>query len=162
MSQTDFNYMNSTNSDANGPRSPKCVVDSFIKDGQKITLGDTTVTIVETPGHTPGCVSLLFPVKENGKSYMAAQWGGTGAPHDLNDKLAYKKSIDHFEEYTNAAHVSAEITAHLFTENGYQKLEEVRTRKTGTENPFVIGETGFLDYLNNLRTSIDMAIAAQE
>ncbi|MGH4137722.1 hypothetical protein [Clostridium sp.] len=85
-----------------GPRSPKCSVDITISDGEKIQVGATTVTIVETPGHTPGCVSLIFPVEEDGVTYQVAQWGGTGAPNDLEGKLEYRKSIDHFEEYAQA------------------------------------------------------------
>jgi metallo-beta-lactamase class B len=162
MSETDFNFMNSENTGANGPRSPKCSVDSFVRDGQKVQLGDTTVTIVETPGHTPGCISLIFPVKEGGKSYTVAQWGGTGAPQDLSGKKEYRKSIDHFEKYIKSAHADVEITAHLFTENGYAKLEAARNRKKGDTNPFLIGKDGFSNYLNDLRKSIDKAITEQE
>ena len=32
-------------------------------EGRKLTLGDTTVDIVATPGHTPGTLSYVFPVK---------------------------------------------------------------------------------------------------
>ena len=34
--------------------------DIVAADGQKVTLGDTSVTLVLTPGHTPGTVSMLF------------------------------------------------------------------------------------------------------
>jgi metallo-beta-lactamase class B len=43
----------------------------------KITLGDTTVTVVPTPGHTPGTLSYVFPVKDQGKTVMVAYSGGT-------------------------------------------------------------------------------------
>src|SRR5262249_48886726 len=46
-------------------------------DGQKITLGDTSVTLVTTPGHTPGTLSLLFPVKDHGRTLTVAYSGGT-------------------------------------------------------------------------------------
>src|SRR5579871_1980060 len=46
-------------------------------DGQKLTLGDTSVTLVTTPGHTPGTLSLLFPVKDHGRTLMVAYSGGT-------------------------------------------------------------------------------------
>ena len=36
-------------------------------DGQKITVGNNTVTLVLTPGHTPGTLSMLFTVRDNGK-----------------------------------------------------------------------------------------------
>ena len=47
-------------------------------DGQKLTLGDTTVTLYITPGHTPGTISSVFPVKDNGTPHVAALWGGVG------------------------------------------------------------------------------------
>ena len=46
-------------------------------EGTKITLGDTTVTVVPTPGHTPGTLSYVFPVKDQGKTVMVAYSGGT-------------------------------------------------------------------------------------
>src|SRR5205807_10609892 len=45
-------------------------------DGQKVTLGDTTVTLVATPGHTPGTLSMIFQVKDNGKPITVAYSGG--------------------------------------------------------------------------------------
>src|SRR5262245_44747162 len=51
--------------------------DLVATDGQKLTLGDTTVTIYKTPGHTLGTLSTLIPVKDNGTPHVAAAWGGT-------------------------------------------------------------------------------------
>ena len=42
--------------------------DIVATDGQKITLGDVSVTLVATPGHTPGAFSFIFDVKDNGRS----------------------------------------------------------------------------------------------
>src|SRR5262245_27504428 len=57
--------------------SPAPKKDMVATDGQKITLGDTTVTVYLTPGHTDGTLSLIFPVKDNGRSHLIATWGGT-------------------------------------------------------------------------------------
>ena len=38
-------------------------------DGQKLTLGDTTLTLFLLPGHTPGSVSGMIPVKYQGRTY---------------------------------------------------------------------------------------------
>jgi metallo-beta-lactamase class B len=46
-------------------------------DGQKLTLGDTTITIYITPGHTGSTLSVLVPVKDHGTPHMAFEWGGT-------------------------------------------------------------------------------------
>ena len=45
--------------------------------GMKLTLGDTTIDIVPTPGHTPGTLSYVFPVKDQGRTVMVAYSGGT-------------------------------------------------------------------------------------
>src|SRR5690242_14572317 len=46
-------------------------------DGQKITLGDTTVTLVATPGHTLGTLSMIFTVKDHSRPVTVAYSGGT-------------------------------------------------------------------------------------
>src|SRR5262249_16492809 len=51
--------------------------DSVADDGQKITVGDAAVTIVTTPGHTPGTLSMIFTVRDNGKPLVVAYSGGT-------------------------------------------------------------------------------------
>ena len=51
--------------------------DIVAQDGQKITLGDSSVTIITTPGHTLGTLSMIFTVKDRGKPLTVAYSGGT-------------------------------------------------------------------------------------
>ena len=51
--------------------------DIVATDGMKITLGDTTVTIWLTPGHTPGTLSYTFTVLDRGRPVNVAYSGGT-------------------------------------------------------------------------------------
>jgi metallo-beta-lactamase class B len=51
--------------------------DIVATDGMKITLGDTSVTIWETPGHTPGTLSYTFTVRDNGIPVNVVYSGGT-------------------------------------------------------------------------------------
>ena len=46
-------------------------------DGMKLTLGDTTITIWLTPGHTAGTLSYTFTVFDNGRPVRVAYSGGT-------------------------------------------------------------------------------------
>jgi metallo-beta-lactamase class B len=46
-------------------------------DGMKITLGESTVTITHTPGHTPGTMSYTFQVFDKGRPVNVAYSGGT-------------------------------------------------------------------------------------
>jgi hypothetical protein len=74
-------------------------------DGQQLTLGDTSITFYLTPGHTPGTISTLIPVKDQGRSHLAAQWGGTGFNFTITpDRTkrywfdAYARSASRFSE----------------------------------------------------------------
>lgn len=51
-----------------------------IVDGQKLTLGDTTVTLYVTPGHTPGTVSAIVPVRDNGTLKQLSLYGSVAFP----------------------------------------------------------------------------------
>ena len=42
-----------------GGTSPKAKADMLLMDGDELSLGNSCVTIAETPGHTPGCISIL-------------------------------------------------------------------------------------------------------
>jgi metallo-beta-lactamase class B len=68
----------------NSPAQFKPKKDMVVTDGQKITLGDVTVTAYVTPGHTPGTLSLIIDGLTNVKSvasdnqrHVASIWGGT-------------------------------------------------------------------------------------
>ena len=51
--------------------------DQVLVEGQPVVLGDLKVTPVAVPGHTPGSMGFIFPVKDKGKKYMAAMYAGT-------------------------------------------------------------------------------------
>jgi metallo-beta-lactamase class B len=54
---------------------PAVHVDRVIHDGDKVKLGDTTLTAHLTPGHTPGNTTWTMVVKDGGKSYNAVFFG---------------------------------------------------------------------------------------
>src|SRR5215469_14288467 len=64
MSPADYDMMDRSN----GTKPNR---DMIATDGEKLTLGDTTLTLYITPGHTPGTISTIFPVKENGRTHIA-------------------------------------------------------------------------------------------
>lgn len=53
----------------NNGRWKPCKVDKVLHDGNKVTLGDATLTAVLTPGHTPGCTTWTMPATDAGKTY---------------------------------------------------------------------------------------------
>lgn len=126
---------------------PRLAADDLVlKDGEELTLGDTTVTSVLTPGHTPGTVSLIFPAKYRGQTVMVAEWGGNGVPFTLEGRQAFRAGIHHFTDYTERAGVSAEIISHGDTDDLLARLAKVRTLRDGQPNPFLIGRDTYTRY----------------
>lgn len=54
------------------------VPDRIMKDGDVITLGNTGIRIVETPGHSDGVISFFTGVEEGGVRLIAGMHGGAG------------------------------------------------------------------------------------
>jgi metallo-beta-lactamase class B len=54
--------------------SPHRDIDAY--DGMPLTLGDTTVTLWQTPGHTPGTLSYTFTVFDHGRPLNVVYSGG--------------------------------------------------------------------------------------
>jgi len=50
---------------------PPVKVDRVLKDGDAVSLGGTTLTVVATPGHSAGCTSYLLPVTDAGVKHTA-------------------------------------------------------------------------------------------
>ena len=53
--------------------------DTLLRDGDVVALGNIRISIMETPGHTYGTISLFFDVTENDKTYRVGMFGGAGA-----------------------------------------------------------------------------------
>ncbi len=52
--------------------------DILLSDGETISLGNTIIKAVATPGHTPGAMSYFFDVTDGEKTYRAGLHGGMG------------------------------------------------------------------------------------
>ena len=142
---------------SNGTKPKRDVVAT---DGQKLTLGDTTITIYKTPGHTLGTVSTLFPVKDHGTPHVAASWGGTAfnwmgnpAPYITPDRPArfwfetYSASARRFKDLAAKAGADVLISNHTIFDGSKTKLPAVLQRKPGEPNPYVIGTAAVQRYL---------------
>lgn len=53
-------------------------IDVALKDGDTITLGNTTVYAIHTPGHSKGAMTYQFEVTDGVDTYTALLCGGTG------------------------------------------------------------------------------------
>src|ERR1043165_5626987 len=77
--------------------------DMIATDGQKLTLGDTTLTIYITPGHTDGTLSFIFPVKDHGQTRVVAYGGGTA--------YNFPRSVARFQAYIDTDRKSTRLNS---------------------------------------------------
>src|SRR6267143_712919 len=85
--------------------------DLVIKDGDTLTLGDTTIKFYITPGHTPGVTSIEFPVFDQGKRYKAFMFGGMGL-NTVNGARVAQQFVDSVKRVMAVPDVRVNITNH--------------------------------------------------
>ena len=112
-------------------------------EGSKVTLGDTTVQVVATPGHTPGTLSYVFPVKDQGRTVMVAYSGGTLTGAFGTDGARWDEYIASQRKIAKAAAdagATVLISNHSEYDNAYTKARLVSVaRQPGETHPFVVG-----------------------
>ena len=120
--------------------------DISVSADQKLTLGDETVSIITTPGHTPGTLSVIFPVKDHGKSLTVAYNGGTAFnfPREPARFDIYINSQKKFQKAVAAAGATILMTNHSEFDQAYLKARFAR--KPGEDSPFVIGAEKVKNY----------------
>jgi metallo-beta-lactamase class B len=112
-------------------------------EGTKLTLGDTTIQIVATPGHTAGTLSYVFPVKDQGRTVMVAYSGGTLTGAFGTDA---KRWDEYIASQRRIAKVAAEVEASVMLSNhseydgAYTKARLIAApRQPGENHPFIVG-----------------------
>lgn len=113
--------------------------DIFLTDGMKIRLGNARIQVVATPGHSPGCMSFIIPVTDNGTPHVVGIMGGSGVWPTQTEARLYKSSIEYFKVIASDAKCDAGLFIHP-QESFYAAL---RSRKPGEPNPLVIGTDRF-------------------
>ena len=134
--------------------------DMVASDGQKLTLGDTTITMYITPGHTYGTISTLIPVRDHGVPHLAAEWGGTLFNWLTNRNAyitperpdsfwftTYRTSARRFRDIADKAGADVILANHTIYDGSKTKLPAVLARKASDPHPYVIGKDGVQRYM---------------
>ena len=145
-----------------GEQQPLPRKDMILVEGQPISLGGENVTPVFIPGHTPGSMGLIFPVKDGGKTHVAGLFGGTilVAGRIPDEGLQqYLRSIAHFKEKAKEMKVDVELQNHPTYDNLTEKLVRLGSRKSGAPNPFVVGAANYAKFLDVMEECMQADIA---
>ena len=132
--------------------------DILLKDGDTLTLGNTTISFMETPGHTKGTISFFFDTTEGGRTYRVGMFGGAGSN-------TLRKGTFEFDGCREAYYASLErlqkekvdvfIGNHVWNNDTFTKGKLLM--ETG-ENQF-LDETLWNKFLTHCKKRLDNVIA---
>jgi metallo-beta-lactamase class B len=108
-------------------------------DGQKITLGETTINVIATPGHTPGTLSYIFPVNDRGRTLTVAYSGGTAFnfPRQAETFAVYRDSQKKMADAARAAAATILMSNHTEFDRAYDRVRIAQLpRATGEKHPY--------------------------
>jgi metallo-beta-lactamase class B len=122
--------------------------DIVATDGMKVTLGDRAITLYLTPGHTPGTISGIFQVHDQGKPLTVVYSGGT--------EFNFPNDVAHFDQYLASerrlASLATEAGATIIINNQSQfngaadKLRILADRQPGERHPLDVGTEAVARY----------------
>ena len=155
MSEADWNLLETTKASWRKPRR-----ELVATDGQKLTLGETTLILNITPGHTLGTISTLIPVVDGATRHVAAYWGGTAFNWVANRTAYitperpdsfwfnhYIQSAQRFRTLARNAGADVILSNHTAFDGSKTKLPAMAARRPGDTHPYVVGADSVARYL---------------
>jgi len=143
MSKEDWDFADRTVPERIRPRR-----DIEAKDGDKLTLGDTTITMHLTPGHTPGTISSIYKVTDHGKPHTVATWGGTTLQGNIVEPAkSYIASAERYRDIVKKSGADVILANHTAYDNTPANLMTLKNAKPNDPNPYVVGNAAVLNYI---------------
>lgn len=127
----DFPHMNCT-----------FVPDIELEDEDIISLGNTKIRCVSTPGHSEGVMSFFFEIFEKNKAYNVGYFGGAGFNTLFKDILLLQnRPVSVREEFLNSFKKVREEKVDIVLGNHPRQNETLEKREkmiaNNSENPFI-------------------------
>jgi metallo-beta-lactamase class B len=122
--------------------------DIVAADGMTITVGDRSVKLYLTPGHTPGTISGVFTVRDRGQPLTVFYSGGT--------EFNFPNDVAHFDQYLASvrrqASLARESGATIIINNQSQfngaadRIRMLADRRAGERHPLDVGSEAVARY----------------
>ncbi|MBR0741628.1 BJP family subclass B3 metallo-beta-lactamase [Bradyrhizobium liaoningense] len=140
---------------------PPVKVDRTVKEGDKVTLGDVTLTAHATPGHSPGCTSWEMSVKDGDQNREVLFFcSGTVALNRLVGQPTHPGIVDDYRATFSKAK-AMKIDVLLGPHPEVYGMQAKRAQmKDGSPNPFVKPEE-LATYITGLSEDFDKQLAKQ-
>jgi metallo-beta-lactamase class B len=139
--------------------------DLVLAEGQPFQFGEITITPVAIPGHTPGSLAFIFPVKDKGRTRMAGLFGGAVLTTGIltTDALKqYTQSVSHYLDTARKLNVEVEVQNHPIFDGMPERLARLKAARPENPNPFVIGNDRYLKMWTIVSECIQAEIARRE
>ncbi len=120
--------------------------DMVLADGDTLTVGATEFRFHVTPGHTPGVLSIEYPVHDGDQTHKAFHFGGHNVT--TNQPEAFEQFIASVERLqATLSDVDVNLTSHPWASLIFQRAQILAERAPGAPHPFVWPEDfeAFLD-----------------
>jgi metallo-beta-lactamase class B len=165
MSEADWEVMPKSNE----PTELKPTKDMVATDGMKLTLGDMTLTLYITPGHTPGTISTVIPgLRDGNQRHVGVVWGGMAPSFTrygvqyfptVEDTLkTWSASIVRFQTLANKAGADVYLNIHPHYDKALDKMHALNFRQPGGPHPFV-SKDNVNRFLTVMKECIDAQLA---
>jgi len=144
-------------------RWPRCHVDRILKDGDPVALGGVTLVAHLTPGHTRGCTSWTWKVKDGDKDYDVVVIGSPNVNpgYRLVDNKDYPEIAN---DFSKTFEVLKKLPCDIFlgAHGDYYGMSAKYERRKGAEkNPFVDPE-GYRAYVTLKEKSFQTKLREQQ
>jgi metallo-beta-lactamase class B len=144
LSEADWNVITKT---PEVPAQLKPRKDMVVTDGQKLTLGDTTLTLYVTPGNTPGTLSTVVPLKDGNRQHAGLMIGGRdwdaaeqGVEYFPSEEVAIKTwiaSANRLRDIAAKSNVDVFLSVRSLYDHEAEKPRVLKLRRPGDPHPYV-------------------------
>ena len=115
--------------------------DLVLKEGDTVTLGDTTLKVSIGPGHTPGSLNYEFTARDGGKNYKAFVFGGPGPRNGVAGGTEFLASIQRLEkdfpDVQVAVNVHSYLNSYPYSNGGLLERRDMKAKNPTGPNPFI-------------------------
>ena len=127
--------------------------------GSTLNLGRTQLRFMQTPGHTPGVLSTLFTVYDDGYPHTAFMFGGVGLNFSGVERTeAYIDSVRRIQQIPD---IEVNIPNHPGIGEVFERYERLEARQEGEPHPFVDPE-GWSQWLDQLLVEAEAKLAEEQ
>ncbi len=136
-------------------------IDRVLKDGEQVTLGNTTLTAHLTPGHTRGCTTWTLRVQDGGRTLEALiACGGLQENARLVNNKNYPEIADDFARSIKKFKM-LQPDVFLGAHSWFFDLGGKYKRLGGATNPY-IDPAGYKTWVDNMEKNYNTTLAEQK